>query len=99
MATRRIDLERTLGQEDNPVTERPRNILSGHSLQPHRQGTHATDPSPFSRPKPVEDPAIRHDRIARAAYHRAVRRGLEPGHELDDWLAAEREIDEQSPAS
>ena len=30
--------------------------------------------------------------IAHAAYHRAERRGFSPGHELEDWLAAEHEI-------
>lgn len=37
----------------------------------------------------------REARIAEAAYWRAERRGFTPGHELDDWLTAEREIDEQ----
>ena len=32
-------------------------------------------------------------RIAEAAYWRAERRGFAPGHELDDWLHAEREVD------
>jgi hypothetical protein len=32
-------------------------------------------------------------RIAEAAYLRAAQRGFSPGYELDDWLAAEREID------
>lgn len=32
-------------------------------------------------------------RIAEAAYWRAERRGFAPGQELDDWLAAEREVD------
>ncbi len=31
--------------------------------------------------------------VATAAYHRAEKRGFEPGHEVEDWLAAEREID------
>jgi DUF2934 family protein len=31
--------------------------------------------------------------IATAAYYRAEKRGFQPGHELQDWLAAEREID------
>jgi hypothetical protein len=31
--------------------------------------------------------------IAEVAYLRAQRRGFEPGHELEDWLAAEMEID------
>ena len=30
--------------------------------------------------------------IATAAYRRAEQRGFEPGHELDDWVAAEAEI-------
>jgi hypothetical protein len=33
--------------------------------------------------------------IAKAAYFRAQRRGFRPGHELDDWLAAETEVDRQ----
>ena len=35
----------------------------------------------------------RHEEIARAAYQRAEERGFEPGHAVDDWLAAEKEID------
>lgn len=31
--------------------------------------------------------------IAEAAYFRAQRRGFTPGHELEDWLDAEAEID------
>lgn len=31
-------------------------------------------------------------RIAAAAYFRAMQRGFAPGHELEDWLAAEAEI-------
>jgi hypothetical protein len=30
--------------------------------------------------------------IATAAYYLAERRNFEPGHELDDWLEAERQI-------
>jgi DUF2934 family protein len=30
--------------------------------------------------------------ISRAAYLRAQARGFEPGHEVEDWLAAEAEI-------
>jgi hypothetical protein len=51
------------------------------------------DPSPFSRPASADDIAERHERIARAAYLRAEARGFEPGHELEDWLEAEREIE------
>ncbi len=48
-------------------------------------------------PVPDETRAVRaHEReamIAEAAYYRAEARGFETGHELEDWLAAEREID------
>jgi hypothetical protein len=30
--------------------------------------------------------------VAENAYYRAEKRGFEPGHELDDWYEAEREI-------
>jgi|DewCreStandDraft_4_1066084.scaffolds.fasta_scaffold180174_2 hypothetical protein len=35
----------------------------------------------------------RHAMIAEAAYFRAEKRGFAPGAELEDWLAAEAEID------
>ena len=35
----------------------------------------------------------REARIAEAAYWRAERRGFTAGQELDDWLAAEKEVD------
>lgn len=37
----------------------------------------------------------RHDRIARAAYLRAAARQFAPGGELDDWLQAERDVDDE----
>jgi len=36
--------------------------------------------------------------VAEAAYYRALRRGFSAGGEVDDWLAAEREIDEKLAA-
>jgi hypothetical protein len=39
-------------------------------------------------------PHARHSRISEAAYRLAEARGFESGAELDDWLAAEREVDE-----
>ena len=35
---------------------------------------------------------LRRAMTAEAAYYRAERRRFEPGHELEDWLAAEGEI-------
>ena len=33
--------------------------------------------------------------VATSAYYRAEKRGFEPGHEIDDWLEAEKEISKQ----
>jgi hypothetical protein len=37
--------------------------------------------------------ALRHSMIANAAYRRAQLRGFAPGHELEDWLNAELEVE------
>ncbi|MFA5922552.1 MAG: DUF2934 domain-containing protein [Methylococcaceae bacterium] len=36
--------------------------------------------------------ADRDARIAELAYYKAESRGFEPGHELEDWLEAEKEL-------
>jgi hypothetical protein len=41
---------------------------------------------------PVPDPLSTEERIREAAYFLAARRGFTPGHELEDWLAAERAL-------
>jgi hypothetical protein len=38
--------------------------------------------------------SLRHDMIREAAYYHAEARGFAPGRELEDWLAAELQIDE-----
>jgi Protein of unknown function (DUF2934) len=42
-----------------------------------------------------------HDEIARRAYEKFCERGGEHGHDLDDWLRAERELREtvRTPAA
>ena len=42
-----------------------------------------------------DEAAHRQAMIAEIAYFRAERRGFEPGHELEDWLAAEKEVFER----
>ncbi len=34
----------------------------------------------------------RRDAIAKAAYYLSEERGFEPGHELEDWIAAEARV-------
>ena len=47
----------------------------------------------------ASDPSVhREQKIAEAAYLRAEQRNFESGRELDDWLAAELEIDSLRPA-
>lgn len=47
--------------------------------------------------QPRRDPI--HEAIARRAYELFLARGGQPGHELDDWLQAERELIEAAPRS
>lgn len=71
-----------------PIERKFHDVSSSHSFitLPFR----AADPSPFSRGR---DPAARREAIERAAYFLAERRGFTPGHELEDWLRAEQEVD------
>ena len=51
-------------------------------------------PLRFSPPMIVSE-SERRSMIELAAYLRAERRHFEPGHESEDWLAAEAEIDDR----
>ncbi len=44
---------------------------------------------------PGPDHADRHAMISEAAYRLAEARGFAPGHELEDWLVAEAEVDQR----
>ena len=45
---------------------------------------------------PAVENLRREEFIATAAYFKAAQRGFEPGNEIEDWLAAEREFDAAS---
>jgi hypothetical protein len=49
-------------------------------------------PQPEAPACAVIDPQTRHELIAQAAYFRAQHRGFAPGHEHEDWRAAEIEV-------
>jgi hypothetical protein len=58
---------------------------------PRKSAARTTTPTPnFSS---FVDPEKRAALIAEAAYYRAEKRGFAPGHEDEDWLAAENEVD------
>ena len=44
-------------------------------------------------PDSAWDDEARYEMIAENAYYRAERRGFQSGYELEDWYAAEQEID------
>ncbi len=46
--------------------------------------------------KPALDPATFREMVAERAYSKAEKRGFAAGHELEDWLEAEQEINNQS---
>jgi hypothetical protein len=54
--------------------------------------THNFFPLRFSPPKAISE-IERHNMIETAAYLRAERRNFCAGHEVEDWLAAELEVD------
>jgi hypothetical protein len=56
------------------------------------------DPLRFC-PSPLDEAAERQAMIAEAAYFRAERHGFTPGHELEDWLAAEQEVEARLAAA
>jgi hypothetical protein len=62
-----------------------------------RAGKHAAPQPPINsvvtRSSAYLEPLDREAMIAESAYFRSAHRGFEPGHEVDDWLAAESEID------
>lgn len=53
------------------------------------------NPLRFSLPVKRVSEEERRAMIARAAYFRAERRNFAPGQELEDWAAAEAEIDRE----
>ena len=49
--------------------------------------------SVVTRSSAYVEPQEREAMFAESAYFRSAQRGFEPGHEVDDWLASEAEID------
>lgn len=64
---------------------------------PQRATTESTAPADAGAPATHEaafiEPDHRRAMISDAAYFRAEKRDFSPGHDVDDWLEAEQEID------
>jgi hypothetical protein len=48
--------------------------------------------APVSKDNNIEGLSDHNAKVAEIAYRKAESRGFKPGHELDDWLAAEEEL-------
>jgi hypothetical protein len=59
---------------------------------PQATAPRAAAPS-AAAPKARVDAKERQRLVAEAAYYRAQKRGFAPGHEVQDWIAAEKEVD------
>jgi hypothetical protein len=65
----------------------------------NRKGAPTNSPPSFDPLRFVAKPVAaksREELIAELAYFRAQSRGFEPGHEVEDWLAAEAEIEKRN---
>jgi hypothetical protein len=76
--------------------------VDGTDSQPPTDASAATSPSKPRRRRTKSPPPAaprhreeRHASIAKAAYFRSQHRGFIPGYELEDWLAAEEEVDQR----
>lgn len=69
------------GRQDAQVTKRARSWGKTGPQEPVKSSAAAIDAG------------ARRAMTAEAAYYRAERRGFAPGRELDDWVAAEAEIE------
>jgi len=76
------------------ATPQPGQPVRSEQMTPAPQvSTPSTEQTPTSDPLSTSD---RYRRISFSAYFRAEKRGFEPGHSWEDWLAAERELDGES---
>ena len=75
-----------MAREKNPSAE------SSSKRPPRKRGAMRASEPASDRPNFV-DPQQRAALISRAAYFRAMHRGFAPGYEMEDWLAAEAEVD------
>ena len=72
-------------REKGPTTQTPRKRAPRKKVAPAGAGT----PTFGQFVGPEQRAAL----IAEAAFFRAEKRGFAPGHEVEDWLAAESEVD------
>ncbi|MDP8984289.1 MAG: DUF2934 domain-containing protein [Pseudomonadota bacterium] len=95
MTEEKTPKRQTAKLKDKPVAEKParektagtRKVAAKRSAE--MSGSQASPPAAAVT---MTAPSDRQLMIEREAYLRAERRGFEPGHELEDWLAAEHSL-------
>ncbi len=80
---------RRLPDIPKPADPAPRAEAGG---RPRPERGRKSPPEPAARVQVTAE--ARRALIAESAYLRAERRGFAPGYEVEDWLAAEAEVDE-----
>jgi hypothetical protein len=75
----------TTASSGTPGKRKPRPAVT-------RATARAVDAKSVPASQPIQ-PERRHAMICDVAYFLSERRGFSPGHELDDWLTAEAEVD------
>jgi hypothetical protein len=78
--------------DSKPVSEptsATRSVLTRVVLPPEHQDSPAVAPDIIATEVGYES---HHEATARAAYFLAEARGFEPGHDVDDWFAAEQQL-------
>jgi hypothetical protein len=74
---------------------RPSTVSRSRKQTPKRSAAEPVPPAAQANSQTLILDNGREERIRLAAYFRAERRGFISGAELDDWLAAEAEVDVQ----
>ena len=77
--------------ESRPRVSRPDTVMTKN---PGKKSNKASAPASSRSPKKRTTPPaqVTHGEVARRAYDLFLARGCEHGHDLDDWLQAEREL-------
>ena len=78
-------------------TKREREAHARRAPGRHPHSIATLTPESFDREDDLSyfEPEVRYRMISEAAFHRYEDRGCEEGYDVDDWLAAEADVDHQ----
>jgi hypothetical protein len=82
-----------MARYNNSITTRKEKSMASRPKGNESTGLHATSTSAIETPEASVGNAARDEDIRRRAYEIYLARGEQPGRDLDDWLAAERELE------